>query len=1261
MKKRILSLLLAFVMLAGMLPVNAFAAFTEGGSVCSHSNTLVDFLSSEGVWLPSWNRSNNDFDCDCENRGWCDDLFGWNLAASIAVDTNDFGPADRIISETAYNTLAGCVDLYLGNIGDNPTLAEIDAAAMEMPRYPSMNDLVNYVEEGKLIHIDIGGYYDDNPNHNAHPTLSSLTVDAVNALGLVLVARHGLQFDLAVVCCDDHYGFGCDEAQEFASNDFYQDEEGNANILVISENETFKEITHRGLGEAWLMLSLVTGAQYQFPINYYVDGKLADTDTWTVGSPVEEIYEPAPVDGYDELTDWVDENGDPWTPPEVMPGQEINVYCDRIPNEYDITYIVDEEEVHEDTFAYKQTLKVWDYTPEVGYAFSGWYTDPELENAWNAPATMPHEDITVYGETAPIDYTITYIVDGEPVGTEEVPFATDISEYDQLHLPELDEYHHFDGWYTDSKCTTPWEPDTMGAGDLKVYGKILSNNDLSYTVYYYEEGTVIPVHEEKTVPNQSYGKTITESAYTPVEGFQPIEKYQTFTLEEYGQEVIFYYERLSYTIRYKVDGEPDKVDTYDFEDPIDSYAPAKTGYTFDGWYADEDLTQPTDLPETMPAENIVVYGKFVPVEHTITYVVDGEQVHEDAFAYKQTVKVWNYSAPVGYDFDGWYTDPALENAWKAPATMPNEDITVYGETTPIDYTITYIIDGNPVDEQEVPFGTDISDYDERNLPEVDDHHHFDGWYTDSRCTTPWDPDTMGPQDIVVYGKVVPNTDLTYTVYYFEEGTTNPVHEEKRVEGLNFGDAVTEYAYTPVEGFQPIQKYQTFTVEQYDQKIIFYYERLSYTLTYKVEGDPDKVDTYKFDAPIDPYAPEKTGYTFNGWYEDPELTQPVELPETMPAENVVVYGAFEPIDYTITYKVEGAPDETDTYHYGDPVDPYAPEKPGYAFGGWYADPELTTPWEAPETMPDEDIVVYGQFIPLKDLSYTVHYYITGTTISVHDDKVVTGLPYGTVVTETAVEVSNFIALAPTTQELTLTQYDMELTFSYELVPPPIELETGDHFNYIIGYTDGTVRPNAFITRAEIATIFFRLMTKESRDLFMTENNSFSDVQKGKWYNVAISTLTKAGIFNGYPDGTFKPNQPITRAELAKVIAMFAKLTEGEREFSDIDGHWAEPYIRLAAGNGWILGYPDGTFLPNENLKRAEAVTMINRVLNRHVEEEENLLEGMLTFSDNLDPSIWYYFDIQEATNYHTYVRVETDSNAEKWMELIPNIDWKTYQF
>ena len=234
----------------------------------------------------------------------------------------------------------------------------------------------------------------------------------------------------------------------------------------------------------------------------------------------------------------------------------------------------------------------------------------------------------------------------------------------------------------------------------------------------------------------------------------------------------------------------------------------------------------------------------------------------------------------------------------------------------------------------------------------------------------------------------------------------------------------------------------------------------------------------------------------------------------------------------------------------------------------------------------------------------------------------------------------------------------------IIPTIINKDTGmlnktDHFAYVIGYPDGTVHPNGQITRAEVATIFFRLLRDEVRDGAFTTSNTYSDVAYGKWYNNPISTMSALGIITGYPDGTFKPNKPITRAEFAAIAARFDETQSGKSAtFSDVIGHWAAKEIGIAYYNDWIKGYPDGTFKPDQNITRAEAMTLINRVLERKPESPADLLTNMNKWTDNMDTSKWYYLDVQEATNSHGYTR--KTFNYELWRQMLPDPDWSRYE-
>ena len=192
------------------------------------------------------------------------------------------------------------------------------------------------------------------------------------------------------------------------------------------------------------------------------------------------------------------------------------------------------------------------------------------------------------------------------------------------------------------------------------------------------------------------------------------------------------------------------------------------------------------------------------------------------------------------------------------------------------------------------------------------------------------------------------------------------------------------------------------------------------------------------------------------------------------------------------------------------------------------------------------------------------------------------------------------------------------------------------------------------------MLFRLLKDDVRMQNLTKDNAYSDVPDTAWYAAAVSTLSKMGVISGYPDGTFRPNAAITRAEFAAIAARFDN--NGDKaaaKFSDIANHWAKDEISIAYNNGWITGYPNGTFGPQRDITRAETMTLVNRVLNRQPETEDDLLPNMTVWTDNANPKAWYYLAVQEATLRH-YYEYKTNSQYEKWTELRETRDWKALE-
>ena len=337
----------------------------------------------------------------------------------------------------------------------------------------------------------------------------------------------------------------------------------------------------------------------------------------------------------------------------------------------------------------------------------------------------------------------------------------------------------------------------------------------------------------------------------------------------------------------------------------------------------------------------------------------------------------------------------------------------------------------------------------------------------------------------------------------------------------------------------------------------------------------------------------------------------------------------------------------------------PTRDGYDFTGWKPAVSDTV---------TESVTYAAQWTARTDLSYTVHYYLKNTTKQVANDKTVNGQTFNAVVEEEAIHISGYRVHGDSVKSITIGTGTNEIIFYYTRASRPSAsstskptLNTGDHYAYVMGYPDGTVRPNGSITRAEVSAILFRLLSDKTRDEYFTTESSFTDVKAGAWYNNSIATLEKAGVIvDTAKGGAFRPNEAITRAELAAMLAQFsdAKPVKGVK-FSDVSAeHWAYEAIAIAAKMGWIEGYPDGTFRPDATITRAEMMTLVNRALERVPSDEDHLLSKrvMLTFPD-CKSGDWFYIAVQEATNSHTYERAATEKNGdEQWTALRANRDW-----
>ena len=518
----------------------------------------------------------------------------------------------------------------------------------------------------------------------------------------------------------------------------------------------------------------------------------------------------------------------------------------------------------------------------------------------------------------------------------------------------------------------------------------------------------------------------------------------------------------------------------------------------------------------------------------------------------------------------------------------------------------------------------------------------------------------------------------YTVTFNSYGGT-PVPPAQEVEyGLTATEpatAPTKTGYTFDGWYLGDEKYDF--SDAVEQNITLYanWEKNIYTVTYTDGVDGEEVfadQTYRVpfeDAtPAFNGTPTRTDYVFAGW--KPEVAEKVTENATYAAQwkedknNNGIPDENED-KYTVTY-TDGVNNEEvfADQVYGNllsgtttPAFNGTPTRDGYRFAGW-------NPAVADNVT--ESVTYAAQWTPRTDLSYTVHYYLKNTTKQVANDKMVAGQTFNADVTENAIRISGYRVYGDSVKSITIGTGTNEIIFYYTRAyhpstPSKPTLNTGDHYAYVMGYPDGTVRPNGSITRAEVSAILFRLLSDETRDEYFTTESSFTDVKAGAWYNNSIATLEKAGVIvDTAKGGAFRPNEAITRAELAAMLAQFsdAKPVKGVK-FSDVSAeHWAYEAIAIAAKMGWIEGYPDGTFRPDATITRAEMMTLVNRALERVPSDEDHLLSKrvMLTFPD-CKSGDWFYIAVQEATNSHTYERAATEKNGdEQWTALRANRDW-----
>lgn len=526
-------------------------------------------------------------------------------------------------------------------------------------------------------------------------------------------------------------------------------------------------------------------------------------------------------------------------------------------------------------------------------------------------------------------------------------------------------------------------------------------------------------------------------------------------------------------------------------------------------------------------------------------------------------------------------------------------------------------------------------------------------------------DTMAPGNHL-YAIWEKGTGTPYEVHHYLErleGAYLAVPDEKDNLRGETG-AWTAAAAKSYDGFKPSEFAQEKIKADGSTVVKIFYTRNSYLLTYKdsLSAGVYASQTYKYGAAVTAIAdPTKTGYTFTGW-------SPT-VPATMPPGALTVYAqwrkttpdtvVFDPNNIngktlaakSLTVYSGSAPWETFEVVVKEPAGTQRSSGTVRLSGGSQSasftsfDP-ITFPAAGTYTFTVGEVDRNTRYMSYDRNLYTL-------TVKVEEK--------GGMLVISDVYYTNAAGRSYRDFPIVFSNTYGSYTPYVPVVPPktPDKLNADDHFAYVIGYPDGGVHPHATITRAETATIFFRLLTEKTRKDNLTKYHSFRDVPQGAWYNAAVATMAKLKIITGYPDGTFQPDAPVTRAEFAAIAARFdEKSARTTASFRDIYGHWAERYISRSAELGWIRGYTDNTFRPDQSITRAEAMALINRVLNRNPESKDDLLRSMNIFNDNLDTAKWYYLDVQEAANSHDFIRKA--NGYEMWKKLRADPDWKALE-
>ncbi len=909
--------------------------------------------------------------------------------------------------------------------------------------------------------------------------------------------------------------------------------------------------------------------------------------------------------------------------------------------------------------------------------------------------------------TAP-RYNVTYEYTGTvPTGAPELPKEASYKAGDPVEVaaaPTLNGYT-FSGWSTTDATVGSDGSFTMPSNKVTLTGSWTLRSDLSYTVHYYWNGTNDKVAEDKTVDGQTFNETVTETP-VPVNGYTPVSDAAVeLTIGTGTNEITFYYyKNVTLTAEDKIvtyNGQEQTVNTgYDVVVKADNGKNFKlSGVEFRDVYAsgtgkevgkyDIDFVGKTVGKTDATAKYIVantVKGTLTitPID-TVVVTITG---NTDSKVYNGTERsVTGYTVKIS---DPKYTEADFKFTGDPKASRTDVGTTPMGlnadqfENNNNNFkNVTFVVEDGSLTITKRPLT--IEGQSSEPITYDGQTHSFMKWWP----VTPTDnTGLVSGHEVSGISYLLTGKDAGDYTGKFSGDAKIMSGEENVTENYSIEYTLGKMKIVPAEriAVKIIGNHEEVWYNGQEQSVSgFTFDVADNTVTVELKdghyaiAKGTNVKTYYMGLKsddftinhknykevsveiVDGYLTIKRHYTPN-----PSITDKITVEITGNSDSVVYDGTEHSVkdytvkisdsrytekDFTFSGKALASGINAGTYEMGLKADQFKNAN------ARFKNVEFIIKADGVLTITQRPLTITAGsaegIAPVTCDKYTVEGLATGDKV---DSVKITGIQSEP--GESPNVASDAVIKNAKGEDVTA---NYKITYVDGVLKAIEVLNKEIHFNYVIGYTDGTIRPNNDISRAEVATIFFRLLTDEAREQYTTTAGNFTDVKAGMWCNRAIATLTNMGIIKGYTDGSFQPNKSITRAELATIIARFAKLDVNTKTFSDINGHWAQKNIELAAGNGWINGYEDGTFRPNNNITRAETFAMINRVLDRQTESVSDLLptSDMNMWSDNLNENAWYYKDVQEATNYHKCDRVG-DSVYEKWTEKVPDIDWASYQ-